>query len=610
MDQVNKQQTPYAKDQVIELIYEAATEPHLWPELLQQLYLMTLPYSSSFQEDNIQKLFEAISETPNNQISSEDEPQLHWVLSHLSRALKITEHLYQLEEKNRLVSNLFNRIPVGLILVDPLGQIQMTNVLAEKMLSESDHIRRQDGYLQVIDPQQHKEMMVLVKQLSISRARQAQSRGLSLSHHKHITHDTPLVVLTTLPQYAVSVFECCASVAIYISNHKYKTDVELSSMADIYQLTPKEVRIVDHIVRGISPPQIAEMLHVSYNTVRSQLKSIYQKVNVNKQSELINRVLMGPGSMLFQNHQVCGYANDPENNTMDHIIQLKDGRELCYRESGDPNGIPILYCHSILGSRVESFSTDIDWAKQYHFRFITPDRPGYGYSDPNPRLSYIQWSEDAVQLLDHLNIKQCGLLGYATGGIYAGALASIIPDRVLQLGLICTGSPIKNKEDFQTLAPLYMMQIKLAKNFPKFHRLFMAILERNLRQNPQYFIQALSRNLPKVDLDMMKTDRVNHMIDSSLIEVNRQGVQAFSNELIRFSQAWEIDPSPLLTIPTLLWHGCENTYIPLSTVKRLQRKLPHAEFKLIQNIGHLLPYQQKQWSAILDEFRQQIESRE
>ena len=59
----------------------------------------------------------------------------------------------------------------------------------------------------------------------------------------------------------------------------------------VYGLTPAESRIADLISKGYAPREIANRLGVTFNTVRSQLKTVYAKTNVKRQSELVRLLL-------------------------------------------------------------------------------------------------------------------------------------------------------------------------------------------------------------------------------------------------------------------------------------------------------------------------------
>jgi len=56
-------------------------------------------------------------------------------------------------------------------------------------------------------------------------------------------------------------------------------------------LTPREAEILKELVNGHSYKKISELLFISLDTVRSHIKSIYQKLHVNSKSEAVAKAL-------------------------------------------------------------------------------------------------------------------------------------------------------------------------------------------------------------------------------------------------------------------------------------------------------------------------------
>ncbi len=59
---------------------------------------------------------------------------------------------------------------------------------------------------------------------------------------------------------------------------------------DLAELTPREREVLAHLVGGERVPSIAKRLFISQHTVRGHLKSIFRKVGVESQSDLIQYV--------------------------------------------------------------------------------------------------------------------------------------------------------------------------------------------------------------------------------------------------------------------------------------------------------------------------------
>src|SRR5262245_28757373 len=105
-------------------------------------------------------------------------------------------------------------------------------------------------------------------------------------------------------------------------------------------------------------------------------------------------------------------------NLENHLV-LPDGRKLAYAEFGDPDGLPVLYCHGSPGSRLEPLLIGDERLRQAGLRVIAPDRPGMGGSDFQRGRRLTDWPADVVRLADHLRLPRFAILGNSGGGPFA-----------------------------------------------------------------------------------------------------------------------------------------------------------------------------------------------
>ena len=70
-----------------------------------------------------------------------------------------------------------------------------------------------------------------------------------------------------------------------------KIDKELLSIQ--HHLTPREIEISLLICKGLIDTEIAEVLGISFHTVRTHLKNIFLKLDVSNRSELISVLFEG-----------------------------------------------------------------------------------------------------------------------------------------------------------------------------------------------------------------------------------------------------------------------------------------------------------------------------
>ena len=60
---------------------------------------------------------------------------------------------------------------------------------------------------------------------------------------------------------------------------------------EFVQLTEKEKEVLKLLVDGLSYKMIADRLHVSFHTIHTHLRNIYQKLHVNSKGEAINKAM-------------------------------------------------------------------------------------------------------------------------------------------------------------------------------------------------------------------------------------------------------------------------------------------------------------------------------
>ena len=58
-----------------------------------------------------------------------------------------------------------------------------------------------------------------------------------------------------------------------------------------YQLSPREIEVLQWLIKGYSIKIIASEMNLAFDTVRSHLKNIYQKLHVNCGKEAIAKAL-------------------------------------------------------------------------------------------------------------------------------------------------------------------------------------------------------------------------------------------------------------------------------------------------------------------------------
>jgi hypothetical protein len=92
-----------------------------------------------------------------------------------------------------------------------------------------------------------------------------------------------------------------------------------------------------------------------------------------------------------------------------NIVILPDGRKLGYAQYGSPTGKPVIFLHGMPGSRLDAAHFD-DVGKELGARVIGVDRPGIGWSTPQPDRTLLSHAKDIEVLTDHLKIDKFSIM--------------------------------------------------------------------------------------------------------------------------------------------------------------------------------------------------------
>lgn len=111
--------------------------------------------------------------------------------------------------------------------------------------------------------------------------------------------------------------------------------------------------------------------------------------------------------------------------------------------AGSDGGIPVLFLHGNASSATWWEETMVALPPQ--FRGIALDQRGFGDADYDKKVDATRgagdWADDAVALLDALEIAQVHVVGNSLGGVVVWRLLADYPQRLLTATVVDTGSP-------------------------------------------------------------------------------------------------------------------------------------------------------------------------
>lgn len=95
--------------------------------------------------------------------------------------------------------------------------------------------------------------------------------------------------LSVLPQAEPLGAQASNQISVMVTERSINA-VGRQVLTDLFGLTQAESRLVQSLVLGVSPSQYAARRGLSQNTIRNQLKSIFEKTEVRRQSDLVSMI--------------------------------------------------------------------------------------------------------------------------------------------------------------------------------------------------------------------------------------------------------------------------------------------------------------------------------
>lgn len=186
-------------------------------------------------------------------------------------------------------------------ILDRLGMVKAANAAAEQLMVRTDSIR-----IGAFD-------RLMVEDQAVAKAIMSACGRLPLTVEFGTVPIYPAPVLTTpLGFFKVGLLPLAANISALWGVAEYwsasrtlllslsplasDTSQHLGDIRRALGLTPAEASLALHLARGVSLSDAAELQTVSYETVRSQLKSIFAKLSISRQTELVailHRLLPG-----------------------------------------------------------------------------------------------------------------------------------------------------------------------------------------------------------------------------------------------------------------------------------------------------------------------------
>ncbi|OUD13371.1 prolyl aminopeptidase [Thioflexithrix psekupsensis] len=290
-----------------------------------------------------------------------------------------------------------------------------------------------------------------------------------------------------------------------------------------------------------------------------------------------------------------------------HDISTTAPHRLRVEESGNAQGIPIVFLHGGPGSHCKAYHRC--FFNPLYYRIILFDQRGSGTAQPQGELRHNNTSEliqDLEKIREYLGISQWVLFGGSWGSTLALLYAQDYPHRVL--GLILRGIFLARQQDIDWVyRPTALLEF-----FPQQWQDFTAWLPKAARQDPlPYYYHCLTGDdialaqqaalqwsawgacVVSFGTFLPPNEFEPELLMAAKIESHYMMNRCFlqENQILRNMES-------LQSIPSMIIHGQQDLICPLNGAWQLHQSWKNSTFHCLPNSGHLAHYPEMQRALI------------
>jgi DNA-binding CsgD family transcriptional regulator len=175
---------------------------------------------------------------------------------------------------------MLDALPQAIFGLDGTGLLLFANASADRLLACGDCLRCEGGRLATAMPAQQPQLDMLIANTLSGSAGGAMRIG-RLGDRLPCAARVSRIVVGETERFLQP------AVLVVVSDPAAAAPIDEDALRTLYDLTPAEARTAAALLAGHSIHSAAQLLGVAGETLRSHLKSIFRKVGVSRQQDLI-----------------------------------------------------------------------------------------------------------------------------------------------------------------------------------------------------------------------------------------------------------------------------------------------------------------------------------
>lgn len=218
---------------------------------------------------------------------------LNTLAPHMTRAINIHRQMLTVTAQQQWALSALDKLKIGVILLDDLGRPGFINQKAENLMSSGCGLSIRKENLILTNPLDSARLQCLITNSTSAATGHLCNGGGSLRTMNHSNQNLHIQVVPLMRDlsdrpWGLALSNCCVAVLVSVSD---SINLAVEHLSARYGLTAAEAKLASLLADGLTLETAATTLGRTIQTARSQLKAIFAKTQVNRQAELVARLL-------------------------------------------------------------------------------------------------------------------------------------------------------------------------------------------------------------------------------------------------------------------------------------------------------------------------------
>lgn len=208
---------------------------------------------------------------------------------HMQRAVQIHRELCSARLQRDGALGALDRLAMGIVIASETGRLLFANSVADAVLKQGAGLLVSSGRLRGETADATNQLEAAIRRAALTGAGKGRHPGGVLSLPRRMAE--PLSVLVGPLRGQSLAFRLPSPSAILLfSDPRQSRSVGQDDLARVFGLSRAEARLAGALLDGTRLSDYADAAGISLNTAKAQLKQVFAKTGVNRQSDLMRRV--------------------------------------------------------------------------------------------------------------------------------------------------------------------------------------------------------------------------------------------------------------------------------------------------------------------------------